>query len=176
LWRFARSRLTGPSDLGLFTGCLTGMDASRAGGCLSETLPSKTWAGEQWTHAGMAVRAERRFRERTIAMTCAPSILPPTASSLRTLVRKAYATGPADPLISPVGEQAYSTLFDVIPATLAVLRVAAEIEPDPVAMMAWYRRTPIRELGNLPAEALVALGRTEIVITFLRSIRDGRRG
>jgi hypothetical protein len=56
-----------------------------------------------------------------------------------------------------------------------VLRVAAEVEPCPKAVMQWYRHTPIRELGNLSAERLVALGRAEMVIAFLRSIRDGAR-
>lgn len=57
----------------------------------------------------------------------------------------------------------------------AVLRVATEIEPSPFAVMEWYRRTPISELGNLSAQELVMRGRTETVIGFLRSIRDGRR-
>ncbi|MCX7512257.1 hypothetical protein [Frateuria sp. STR12] len=56
-----------------------------------------------------------------------------------------------------------------------VLRVAAEIEPSPAALMEWYQRTPIHELGDLSAEQLVALGRAEMVIGFLRSIRDGIR-
>jgi hypothetical protein len=42
--------------------------------------------------------------------------------------------------------------------------------------MTWYTRVKIRELGNLTAEALVAMGRTEAVVDFLREIRDGKRG
>jgi hypothetical protein len=39
---FARSHLAGPFDLDLPAGCLTGVDASRVDGRLSEPLPSKT--------------------------------------------------------------------------------------------------------------------------------------
>ncbi len=100
---------------------------------------------------------------------------PIAKSSLRLLVVAAYAADPSDKLISPVGEHSYSTLFTLIPVALAVLRVAAEIESRPAAVTEWYRTTPIAELGHLTAEQLVALGRAEIVISFLRSIRDGTR-
>lgn len=108
-------------------------------------------------------------------MTSMSSISPLARPSLRSLVLAACAAGPSDPLISPVGEHGYSTLFGLIPVALAVLRIAAETESDPEAIMEWYRWTPIRELGNLSAEQLVALGRAELVIAFLRSIRDGMR-
>jgi hypothetical protein len=106
-------------------------------------------------------------------MTSMSSMLPLAKPSLRSLVLAAYTADPLDPLISPVDERSYSTLFGLIPVALAVLRVAAEIEPNPAVVMDWYRWTPIRELGNLSAEQLVALGRAEMVIAFLRSIRDG---
>jgi hypothetical protein len=96
--------------------------------------------------------------------------------SLRSLIDAAYLADPMDQLISPVGEWSYSTLFNLIPAALAVLREAAGLEPDPSAMMIWYRQTPIAELGYLTAEQLVALGRAEMVIAFLGSVRDGTRG
>lgn len=99
----------------------------------------------------------------------------PAEASLQALVLAAYHADASDPPIAPVGEYGYSTLFGPIPAALAVLRVAAEIEPRPTAVMEWYRRTPIRELGNLSAEQLVALGRAEMVIAFPSSIRDGTR-
>lgn len=92
--------------------------------------------------------------------------------SLGSLVAEAYGADPADRLISPVGEGLYSTLFGLIPAALAVLRMAAAMEPDPSALMAWYRHTPIAELGYLTAEQLVALGRAEAVIAWLQA-RDG---
>jgi hypothetical protein len=95
--------------------------------------------------------------------------------SLSSLIGAAYDADPTDRLIAPVGDDSYSTLFHLIPAALAVLRVAAGIEPDPPAMMAWYRQTPIAELGYLTAEQLVALGRTDAVIAFLQSIRKGSR-
>ncbi len=98
------------------------------------------------------------------------------APSLRSLVDAAYHADPADRLIAPVGEDSYSTLFSLIPTTLAVLREAAGIEPDPQAMKRWYRQVPIAELGYLTAEQLVALGRTTAVISFLRSVRSGARG
>ncbi|MHA6205636.1 hypothetical protein ACXU4B_14525 [Dyella soli] len=104
-----------------------------------------------------------------------PLKMPIAKSSLRSLVVAAYTADPSDQLISPVGEHSYSTLFTLIPVALAVLRVAAEIEPRPAAVMEWYRATPIAELGQLTAEQLVALGRAEVVIAFLRSIRDGTR-
>jgi hypothetical protein len=95
--------------------------------------------------------------------------------SLRSLVMAAYAVNPSGQLISPAGDLGYSAFFDLIPATFAVLRVAAEIESSPAAVMEWYRKTPIEELGQFTAEQLVALGRSEVVIAFLRSIRDGAR-
>ncbi len=109
-------------------------------------------------------------------MTSRPSMLPLAKPSLQSLIVAAYAADASDRLISPLGEHGYSTLFGLIPVALAVLRVAAEIEPDRAAVMEWYRCTPIRELGDLSAEQLVALGRAEMVIAFLRSIRDGLRG
>ncbi len=108
-------------------------------------------------------------------MTSMSSILPRSEPSLWSLTLAACSADPSDPLISAVSEQSYSTLFGLVPVALAVLRVAAEVEPCPEAVMQWYRHTPIWELGNLPAERLVALGRAEMVIAFLRSIRDGAR-
>jgi hypothetical protein len=99
----------------------------------------------------------------------------PVTASLRSLLSAAYAADPRDCLIAPVGEHGYSTILSLIPAALAVLRVAVEIEPDPAAVMDWYRRVRISELGNLTAEQLVALGRAEAVIVFLRSVRVGER-
>jgi hypothetical protein len=104
------------------------------------------------------------------------AIRPTTDTSLRKLLCAAYLADPRDELISPIGERDYSTLFGRIPAALAVLRVAAQIEADPIVVMRWYRHTHIAELGCLTAEQLVALGRAEVVIAFLRSVRDGQRG
>lgn len=94
---------------------------------------------------------------------------------LRAMVSSACRANPLDPLISPVSEHSYSTLFGLIPVTLAVLRSAVEVEPSPMAVMQWYRSTPIMELGGLCAEELVAMGRAEVVIGFLHSLRDGER-
>lgn len=95
--------------------------------------------------------------------------------SLRSLIDAAYLVDPADQLIAPIGDSSYSTMFNLIPAALAVLREAANIEPDPLAMKDWYRQAAIAELGYLTAEQLVALGRAAAVISFLRSIRNGTR-
>jgi hypothetical protein len=111
-----------------------------------------------------------------IATMISTSLIPPLSKpSLWSLTLAACAADPSNLPISPVGEHSYSTLSGQIPVALAVLRVAAEVEPCPKAVMQWYRHTPIRELGNLSAERLVALGRAEMVIAFLRSIRDGAR-
>lgn len=107
-----------------------------------------------------------------IEATSASALARPALSSL---VTAAYLADPSDRLISPVGEHSYSTLFGLIPATLAVLRVAAAVEPDPSALQAWYLHTPIAELGYLTAAQLIELGRAEAVITFLRSVLDGCR-
>lgn len=103
------------------------------------------------------------------------SIKPPPRPSLRSMLVAAYHADPADRLIAPVDKDSYSTMFSLIPVALAVLRVAAQIEPDPARAMHWYRHTRIAELGHMVAAELVALGRAEAVIQFLQSIRDGRR-
>lgn len=51
-----------------------------------------------------------------------------------------------------------------------VLREAARIEPDEGARIAWYRDDPIAALHMLTAEALVAAGRYEDVLAFLRGV------
>lgn len=99
----------------------------------------------------------------------------PVTASLRSLLSAAYAADPRDCLIAPVGEHGYSTIFSLIPAALAVLRVAVEIESDPAEVLDWYRSARIAELGNLTAEQLVSIGRAETVIEFLRSIQAGGR-
>lgn len=103
------------------------------------------------------------------------SIRPPMKPSLRAMLAAAYHVDPADRLIAPVDEDSYSTMFSLIPVALAVLRVAAQIEPNPSRAIHWYRNTRIAELGHLAAVELVALGRAEAVIQFLQSIRDGQR-
>ncbi|MEO9229747.1 MAG: hypothetical protein ABI216_12500, partial [Devosia sp.] len=58
------------------------------------------------------------------------------------------------------------------PNKLAVLRAAAKIEPEPAEVMHWYRTIPIVHLSRLTAEELVAGGRADEVLGFLRAIRD----
>ncbi|MGN6092097.1 MAG: hypothetical protein ACTHOL_07070 [Luteibacter jiangsuensis] len=55
------------------------------------------------------------------------------------------------------------------PWTALVLHEAARIEPDEAARMAWYRGDPIATLGQQTAESLVACGRHEEVLGFLRA-------
>lgn len=107
-----------------------------------------------------------------IEATSTNALVPTTLNSL---VTAAYLADPSDMLISPIGEHSYSTLFGLIPATLAVLRVAAAVEPDPSALLTWYLHTPIAELGHLNAAQLIELGRAEAVISFLRSVLEGDR-
>lgn len=100
---------------------------------------------------------------------------PATGAALSALLSAAYRADPRDRLISPIGDCEYGTLFGRIPAAQAVLRVAAQIEPEPAAVMDWYRQERIAEFGHLTAEQLVSLGRAEAVVVFLCSIRDGQR-
>jgi hypothetical protein len=62
------------------------------------------------------------------------------------------------------------------PDVMAVFRAAARIEPDPAEVMVWYCDTPIAELDGSSAKALVASGRADEVLAFLREIGDDRRG
>jgi len=62
-----------------------------------------------------------------------------------------------------------------------VLHEAARVEPDEFARIAWYRGDPIAALGEQTAETLVACGRYEEVLAFLRGVnrdlgQDARRG
>ncbi|HXO99085.1 MAG TPA: hypothetical protein VN813_01220 [Luteibacter sp.] len=52
-----------------------------------------------------------------------------------------------------------------------VLREAARVEPDESARIAWYRDDPIVGLGLETAESLVACGRYEEVLAFLRQVK-----
>jgi len=58
---------------------------------------------------------------------------------------------------------------DHVSAALAILRLAAALEPDAVEAMIWYRSVPIAVLDGLTAAELVARGRTTAVLTFLRA-------
>ena len=73
-------------------------------------------------------------------------------------------------------EGSHSAFVDVMPTTLLVLRMAREVEADPVALASWYRDTRIAELGDLTAAQLVSLGRADDVIMFLCAVRNGQRG
>ena len=52
-----------------------------------------------------------------------------------------------------------------------VLREAARVEPNEAARIAWYRDDPIAVLDLLTAESLVASGRYEEVLDFLRGVK-----
>jgi hypothetical protein len=108
-------------------------------------------------------------------MTGVPLNLSLAKPSLRSLVMAAYAINPSGQLMSPGGDLGYGAFSNLIPVTFAVLRIAAEVESSPASVMEWYQKTPIAELGQFTAEQLVALGRADLVIAFLTSIRDGAR-
>jgi|GEM_PF-2369913 len=55
-------------------------------------------------------------------------------------------------------------------AMLAILQLAARIEPDSTAVLEWYRSTPIKTLDGQSAEQLVAGNRAAEVIDFLTTI------
>jgi hypothetical protein len=55
--------------------------------------------------------------------------------------------------------------------TWQVLREAARVEPNEAARIAWYRNDPIAVLDLLTAESLVASGRYEEVLAFLRGVK-----
>lgn len=95
---------------------------------------------------------------------------------LHALLQDSRADDPRDEPIAPLGEHGYTTLTQVIPSAVAVLRVAARIEPDPRCLLDWYRHTHIAEMGHLTAEQLVDMGRAPVVIAFLRAIHAGARG
>lgn len=55
----------------------------------------------------------------------------------------------------------------LVTARLAVLEAAARIDPDPAQVVHWYRFTPIRELGELTAEAFIGSDRASDDLAFL---------
>ena len=67
-------------------------------------------------------------------------------------------------------------VFGHDPTGLAVLRIAAEIEPCPDKILTWYTSVRICEFGDLTAKELVSSGMAGAVVGFLTSIRDGSRG
>lgn len=96
-------------------------------------------------------------------------------TSLQSLMSQALHADPADRLICPMGKRGYTTLYGHVSGDLAVLKVAVEIEPCVDEILAWYTSVSIHELGEFTAQTLVAMGRTEAVVDFLTSIRDGGR-
>ena len=66
-------------------------------------------------------------------------------------------------------QHAPSPVEDARTAALAVLRLAASLEPDPVEAMVWYRTVPLSVLDGLTAAELVKEGRVHAVLTFLRA-------
>lgn len=80
------------------------------------------------------------------------------------LVRLAAKAQPATP-----HQRAISPVDDARTAALAVLRMAAALEPDPVEAMVWYRSVPLAVLDGLTAAELVKEGRVHAVLAFLRA-------
>lgn len=96
-------------------------------------------------------------------------------TSLQGFLDQALGADPIDCLLCPISNGRYTTLFGIVPGVVAVLRTAAEIESSPAEVMSWYKEIRIRELGDLTAEVLVSMGRTQEVVDFLCSVRDGFR-
>src|SRR5690606_1464148 len=92
--------------------------------------------------SGRPIGRSPRYLQEVVTMTAATTAHRRATPSLHSLVDAAYHADPADRLIAPVGDNSYSTLFNLIPATLAVLREAAGVEPDPRSMKHWYRHVP----------------------------------
>lgn len=76
----------------------------------------------------------------------------PAATRPRPAVQDRHTTAPAE---------------GFMPAALAVLQMAAALEPDPVEAMTWYRSVPIAVLDGLTAATLVRQGRAHAVLAFL---------
>lgn len=91
---------------------------------------------------------------------------------LRAMVAAASSADPRDSIIGPMGDRHFTTIFGVLPDTLAVLRTALEVEMDPGRLMHWYRSRKIASLGFLTASQLVAMGRASVVIDFLKTARQ----
>lgn len=58
---------------------------------------------------------------------------------------------------------------------IAVIDEASRIEPDAATLLRWYVEDPIQQLGGLTASQLVAAGRGELVIRFLRRVTSTGR-
>lgn len=56
-----------------------------------------------------------------------------------------------------------------------VLRLAKGIDQDEARVRDWYLTVKICELGGKTAQELVQMGKADLVIGFLRSIRHGCR-
>ena len=82
---------------------------------------------------------------------------------------------PADELVAPISGDSYRTVLSLIPGALAVLRFVAHVESDPADVMRWDRQSTIVWLERLTAAEPASMGRSERVIDFLRSVREGRR-
>lgn len=93
------------------------------------------------------------------------------AVPLRAMVVAASSADPRDKIIGPMGNRHYTTMFGVLPDTVAVLRTVLQIETDPIRVMQWYEGKKIASLGYLTASELVNMGRASVVIDFLKSIR-----
>ena len=78
---------------------------------------------------------------------------------------------------APPVPAARGSVRDILDANiLAVLKAAMRIEPDIVAILSWYRSTPIAALDEMTAESLVRSGRLGDVLAFLGDIEDECRG
>lgn len=76
--------------------------------------------------------------------------------------------------IDSAGSGGSEGAFEPAMPAAAALMAAARIESDPSEVVDWYRTTPIALLDEFTAEELVAAGRLEDVLAFLRAIERAR--
>ena len=105
-----------------------------------------------------------------------PEVAPPATAMESRATAGVRAAKRGDRPAYSSDEDGHGAFFDAMPAMLVVLRMAREVEADPVAVASWYRDTRIAEFGDLTAAQLVAQGRADDVIMFLHAVRNGRRG
>ncbi|WP_458068262.1 hypothetical protein [Rhodanobacter sp. BL-MT-08] len=97
------------------------------------------------------------------------------AVRLRAKMRQEVLTDPRDSVVSRIGEHDFSTMFGIIPDTLAVLRSASAFEKDKTKLLEWFSHERIASLGGLSAASLVRMGRAALVLDFLKRVEVAER-
>lgn len=95
---------------------------------------------------------------------------------LNAIARLAVNEDESDLSVCAIGERQYSTVFGVIPDTLAILRAAAAFESDRTKLVEWFLGDRIASLGGLSAASLVSTGRATQVLDFLKDVELAEQG